>query len=227
MSNLPVIAFLNKMTDLILLNVIYIIFCLPIVTIGAATTAMYYVCIVSIRQGDGYVWKRFLKSFRDNFKQATIIWLPMLVIIVLLGFDLFFWYALGTVFAKIMFVISAIVAFAIGIVCLYVFPVLAKLEGGIKATIKNAAAFAIGYFPYTIVLILFTVGFCYANYVSLGMNAITVFIGFALLAYMKSFFIYKVMMNHIDERYDDFLDELSDQFRGCAGGIDYERIKIQ
>ena len=206
MSNLPVIAFLNKMTDLILLNVIYIIFCLPIVTIGAATTAMYYVCIVSIRQGDGYVWKRFLKSFRDNFKQATIIWLPMLVIIVLLGFDLFFWYALGTVFAKIMFVISAIVAFAIGIV----FPVLAKLEGGIKATIKNAAAFAIGYFPYTIVLILFTVGFCYANYVSLGMNAITVFIGFALLAYMKSFFIYKVMMNHIDERYDDFLDELSD-----------------
>ncbi len=210
MSNSPVIAFLNKMTDLILLNVIYIIFCLPIVTIGAATTAMYYVCIVSIRQGDGYVVKRFVKSFRDNFKQATIIWLPMLVMIVLLGFDLFFWYALGTVFAKIMFVISAIVAFGIGIVCLYIFPVLAKLEGGIKATIKNAAAFAIGYFPYTIVLILFTVGFCYANYVSLGMNAITVFIGFALLAYMKSFFIYKVMMNHIDERYDDFLDELSD-----------------
>ena len=54
MSNSPVMAFLNKMTDLILLNVIWLIACIPVVTIGAATTAMYYVCIVSIRQGDGY-----------------------------------------------------------------------------------------------------------------------------------------------------------------------------
>ena len=59
MSNSPVIAFLNKMTDLILLNVLFIISCLPVFTIGAATTALYYVCIISIRQGDGYVVKRY------------------------------------------------------------------------------------------------------------------------------------------------------------------------
>jgi len=206
MSNSPVIAFLNKMTDLILLNILYIICCIPIVTIGAATTAMYYVCIISIRQGDGYVIRRFWDSFRKNFKQATIIWLPMLVIAIVMGFDLFFWYQMGTVFSKIMFILSAIVAFIIFIVGLYIFPVLAKLEGNIKTTIKNAAAFAVGYFPNTVILILFTGGFLYANYVSLGMNAISVFIGFALLAYMKSFFIYKVMMNHIDEKYDDFME---------------------
>ena len=206
MSNSPVIAFLNKMTDLILLNLIYIVCCLPIVTIGAATTAMYYVCIISIRQGDGYVIRRFWDSFRKNFKQATLIWLPLLVITIVMGFDLFFWYQMGTGFSKIMFVLSAIVAFMIFIVGLYIFPVLAKLEGNVKITIKNAAAFAVVYFPNTIVLILFTGGFLYANYVSLGMNAISVFIGFALLAYMKSFFIYKVMMNHIDEKYDDFLE---------------------
>ena len=206
MSNSPVIAFLNKMTDLILLNILYIICCIPIVTIGAATTAMYYVCIISIRQGDGYVIRRFWDSFKKNFKQATIIWIPMLVIAIVMGFDLFFWYQMGTVFSKIMFILSAIVAFLIFIVGLYIFPVLAKLEGSIKTTIKNAAAFAVGYFPNTVILILFTGGFWYANYVSLGMNAISVFIGFALLAYMKSFFIYKVMMNHIDEKYDDFME---------------------
>lgn len=206
MSNSPVIAFLNKMTDLILLNVTFIICCLPIFTIGAATTAMYYVCIVSIRQGDGYVFRRFFESFKKNFKQATIIWLPMLVIGIIMAFDLFFWYTMGTLFSKIMFVLSAIVAFGLLVVGLYIFPVLAKLEGGVLTTIKNAAAFAVGYLQYTIVLVLFTVGFVYANYVSLGMNAISIFIGFALLAYMKSFFIYKVMMNHIDEKYDDFLE---------------------
>lgn len=204
MSDSPVIAFLNKMTDLILLNVIYVILCLPVFTIGAATTAMYYVCIISIRQGDGYVVKRFFESFRKNFKQATLIWLPMLVILIVMVFDLFFWYQMGTMFSKIMFVLSAIVAFILLIVGMYIFPVLAKLEGNIRTTIKNAAAFAVGYFQYTVILLLLTGGFVYANLISLGMNAITFFIGFALLAYIKSFFIYKVMMNHIDERYDDY-----------------------
>ena len=90
MSDSPVIAFLNKMTDLILLNIIFVICCLPVFTIGAATTAMYYVCIISIRQGDGYVVRRFFESFRRNFKQATLLWLPMLVIWLVMGFDLFF-----------------------------------------------------------------------------------------------------------------------------------------
>lgn len=207
MSDSPVIAFLNKVTDLILLNIIYVICCLPVFTIGAATTAMYYVCIISIRQGDGYVVKRFFESFRRNFKQATFIWIPMIVIWVVMGFDLFFWYQMGTGFSKVMFVLSAIVSFMLLIVCMYIFPVLAKLAGNIKATVKNAAAFSVGYFPYTIILLLLAGGFIYANLTSVGMNAISLFIGFALLAYVQSFFIYKVMMKHIDERYDDFYNE--------------------
>lgn len=206
MSDSPVIAFLNKMTDLILLNIIFVICCLPVFTIGAATTAMYYVCIISIRQGDGYVVRRFFESFRRNFKQATLLWLPMLVIWLVMGFDLFFWYQMGTGFSKVMFVLSAIVAFILLIVCLYIFPVLAKLEGSIKTTVKNAAAFSVGYLPYTLILLLLTGGFGYANFVSIGMNAISFFIGFAVLAYVKSFFVYKIMMNHIEERYDDFFN---------------------
>ena len=205
MSNSPVIAFLNKMTDLILLNILYIICCLPIFTIGAATTAMYYVCIISIRQGDGYVVKRFFKSFRDNFKQATILWIPMLLVGVIMGFDLFFWYQMGTVFSKVMFILSMIVALFLVMVGMYVFPVLSKFEGTVGQTIKNAAAFAIGYLPQTAILLVLTGGYVYANIVSLGMNAVTAFVGVAVLVYVKSFFIYKVMMNHIDERYDDFI----------------------
>lgn len=204
MSNSPVVVFLNKVTDLILLNAVYLICCIPVFTIGAATTALYYVCIVSIRQGDGYVIRRFFKSFKENFTQATVIWLIMLTVSLLMGFDLLFWSRLGTVFSKVMFVLSATIAFMLFIVCLYVFPVLAKLEGCIRTTIKNAAVFSAGYLPYTIILLVLTGGFLYANYVSIGMNAISLFIGFAVLAYIKSFFIYKVMMNHINEKYDDF-----------------------
>ena len=205
MSNSPVIAFLNKMTDLILLNILYIICCLPIVTIGAATTAMYYVCIISIRQGDGYVVKRFFSSFRSNFKQATILWIPMLFVGLIMGFDLLFWYRMGTVFSKVMFILSMVVALFLVMVGMYIFPILSKFEGTVGRTIKNAAAFAVGYLPQTAILLVLTVGFIYANIVSLGMNAVTSFVGLAVLAYVKSFFIYKVMMNHMEERYDDFL----------------------
>lgn len=211
MSNSPVIAFLNKMTDLLLLNLLYLVCCLPIVTIGAATTALYYVSIVSIRSGDGYVIRRFLDSFRKNFKQATIIWLVLLCIGVVLGIDLFFWYRMGSGFSKVMFCISMVPTVVVAIIALWIFPVLSKLKGGIKTTIKNAAAFGVGYFfPYTLILIVLTGVFIWANLNSLGMNAITLMIGFALFAYIKSFFIYKVMMNHIDERFDDYYEPLND-----------------
>ncbi len=69
---------------------------------------------------------------------------------------------------------------------------------------KNAAAFAIGYLPYTAIILLITGVAVYANLVSLVANGIMLFIGFALLIYVQSFFFYRVFMNHIDERYDDF-----------------------
>lgn len=204
MSESPVLSFLNKLADLLLLNALWLICCIPVVTIGAATTAMYYVCIVSIRSGDGYVVRRFFKSFRENFKTATILWMLMLLLGTILGADLFFWYVQGSLFAKIMFVLSAVLAVLIGIVALWSLPVLAKLDGSLKQTVVNAAKFAIAYLPYTAMVLLITGIFVFANLKSIAMNAISFFVGFAVLAYVQSFFFYKVFMNHIEERFDDF-----------------------
>lgn len=204
MSNSPVIAFLNKMTDLILLNVIWLLCCLPVVTAGAATTAAYYVSITSIRCGDGYVVKRFFSSFRKNFLQVTPVWIGVLLCGVIMLADMMFWYRQGTVFSKGMFIVSGIVCFLFLIWVLWLFPVFAKLEGKTKQLAKNAAAFAVGYLPYTAVILVITGAAVYANLVSLIANTIMVFIGFAVLFYVQSFFFYRVFMNHIDEKYDDF-----------------------
>ena len=207
MSNSPVMKFFNKLADLILLNALFIICCLPVVTIGAAITAMYYVNIVSIRQGDGYVFKRFFASFKENLKQATILWFLALGILSVLVADVYFWLLQGTLFAKVMFVVSLAVAMAVGIVLLYLFPCLAKLRGSVFDIIRYAASFAYGYLPYTLVLVAITAGFTFANIKSAGMNLIMLFVGFATVTYIKSFFIYRVMMNHIPERYDDFIKD--------------------
>lgn len=204
MSDSPVIAFLNKMTDLIVLNACWIICSLPIVTMGASTTAMYYVCIISIRQGDGYVIRRFFQSFFRNFKQATLLWLIVLGCGIILTLDIFFWCQLGTGFARIMLVLSMAVAFMVCLVLQYLFPLLSRFDGKIGEQFKNAAAFAVGYLPYSLLLIVISVGFCYFNLISVQMNLVTCFVGISVFAYIKSFFIYKVMMNHMDEKYDDW-----------------------
>ena len=81
---------------------------------------------------------------------------------------------------------------------------IAKLEGNIRTLAKNAVAFAVGYLPYTAVIFAITVVVIYVNVVSLIANSIMLFLGFALLSYIQSFFFYRVFMNHIDEKYDDF-----------------------
>lgn len=210
MSDSPVIAFLNKLTDLVLLNVLWIICSIPVITIGASVTAMYYVSITSIRCGDGYVVRRFFKSFRENFRRVTPVWLLMLLCSILLAGDMIFWNRTGGVLGKTMFVISAVIAVMLTVVSLWVFPVFAKFEGTRRNLLKNAAAFAVGYLPYTAVVLALTGAVLYVNLVSLVANSIMLFIGFALLSYIQSFFFYRVFMKHIDERYDDY-DKIAEE----------------
>lgn len=204
MSDSPVIAFLNKLTDLVLLNVLWLICSIPVITIGASTTAMYYVSITSIRSGDGYVVRRFFKSFKESFRQITPIWLVMVVCGVLFIGDLIFWNQVEGPIGKIMLVVSAVIIMMLVVIGIWVFPVFAKFTGTRRNLLKNSAAFAVGYLPYTVIILVITAVTVYVNLVSVVANSIMLFIGFALLSYIQSFFFYKVFMNHIDEKYDDF-----------------------
>ena len=67
----PLFSFLNKVADLILLNILTMICCLPIITIGASMTALHYVVLKMVRDEESYIVRSYFKSFRQNFKQAT------------------------------------------------------------------------------------------------------------------------------------------------------------
>lgn len=86
----PVWRFIGKFGDLILLNILFVICSIPIFTIGASTTAVYYVTLKLARNDDGYTIRSFFKSFKENFKQSTIIWLILLVVGIILGIDVWF-----------------------------------------------------------------------------------------------------------------------------------------
>ena len=79
--------FIGKFWDVLIVNLLWFFLSIPIFTIGASTTAMYYVTLKLARDDDGYTIRSFFKSFKENFKQATIIWMIFLITGVVLGFD--------------------------------------------------------------------------------------------------------------------------------------------
>lgn len=135
----PVASFLNKMTDLIVLNLLTCIFCIPIITAGAAFTALHYMSLKMVRNEEGYMIRGYWKSFKQNFRQATIIWLLILLFICVFIGD---WYIINyttLTFPSIFSIILAAIGFLVLIILLYVFPVLAKFENTVINTLKNAA----------------------------------------------------------------------------------------
>ena len=86
----PVWRFIGKLCDVLILNVLWIICSIPLVTMGASTTAVYYVTLKLVRDEEGPIIRSFFKSFKENLKQATVIWLILLMVGGLLGFDLYF-----------------------------------------------------------------------------------------------------------------------------------------
>lgn len=145
---------LGKMADLMWLNVLTLICCIPIITAGASLTAMNYMALKIVRDEECYITKGFFKSFKDNFKQATIIWLILLVVIVVLIGDFYVMSFAEFEFGNIMRVAITLVAVFVVFEALYVFPVLAKFENTIWLTIKNSFLLSIMQFPKTILMII-------------------------------------------------------------------------
>ncbi len=81
---------LNTVADMLILNLLYVVCCLPVITVGAATSALYAVSMkLADKDEDVYVTRCFFQSFASNFKQATLIWLIFLGIGVFLLYDLY------------------------------------------------------------------------------------------------------------------------------------------
>ena len=150
----PLMQGLGKMADLMWLNVLTLLCCLPIVTIGASLTAMNYMALKIARNEECYITRGFFKSFKENIKQATLIWLIFLFVILILVGDFIIMrnsgIEFGDWFQGVIIAISILVLFAL----MYVFPVLAKFENTVFRTIKNAFLMSLMQLPKTVLMII-------------------------------------------------------------------------
>ncbi len=85
--NNPIMRFLTAMFDLMALSVLWVVFSLPIFTMGAASTALYSAAYHHVRRGEDYLWNSFFSAFKENFRRSTLTWLVALAVLVLLVGD--------------------------------------------------------------------------------------------------------------------------------------------
>lgn len=196
----PVMQFISKIFDLIVLNLIFILSCIPVVTIGASLSALYYVSLKMVRGEDPYIWQNFWKAFRQNFKQGTIVWIMSLLLFLFLGMDFYIINSMDTTLFAIVRVGLWVVCAALAVIFIYIFPVISHFVCSTKQALKNAALMAIGHLPYTImllalyILIIFLCGF------SLKTLALVIVLsgicGFSVIAFTTCIFFDRIFKHY-------------------------------
>ena len=188
---------IEKITDIVLLNFLFIVTCIPVVTIGASLSAMYSVALKKIKNEDIYVAKEFIKSFRESFKVSTIVWILMMVVGCVLLLD---FYISNLVPNKALGIILKFILTLVGIIYLfsltYIFPIISKFDNTIKNTFINSVLISIQSLPYTIIMSIMNILwmiliFSLKNHFG-NILFFYIIIGFGIVSYVNSIFLNKI-----------------------------------
>lgn len=179
---------LTKAVDAFLLGFLWLLCSLPVITSGAASAAFYYAFNKSIRQGSGYPTREFFHGFKTNFKQATVLWLMVLFLALVLSLDLFILTssALNIGLLAPFLVVSSVVIFAIlAMWGLCAFPYLSRFDNPMKGTLKNSLIITLANLHWALLLLaLFIAGivvFLTVPLLSLFVPAIYMFVANRIL----------------------------------------------
>lgn len=192
----PLMVFLGRVCDIMILNVLVIVFSIPIFTAGAAITAAYSVAYKMVKNEESYIVKGFWKAFKENFKQSTVIWLIFLAVFMILFFDyriiFFSEVELNKLVQYGVLAVTAIIAMGFS----FVFPIQARFSNTVKNTIKNAFLMAISHLPSAILFVVSYAVPVLLFYFLPQILPVILMLGCGLLPYLKSFLFLKIFKKY-------------------------------
>lgn len=143
---------ITKLTQLIYAGLLWFICSIPIVTLGAATTALYEVLLKLQKDEEGAIGRAFFRGFRGSLKSATLVWLPILAAELVFGLNLFYYSILGGGRYPVQSVVFGILPVLALTAYGYVFPILAKFENTTAGTFRMAFLLALRNPGWTVVI---------------------------------------------------------------------------
>lgn len=199
----PVWRFIGRLADIMILNLLWVLCSLPVFTIGASTTALYYCTLKIVRDEDYGNVRMFFKSFRLNFRQATVIWLGMLLVLCILLGDMYFFSRIMTGSVTLRYILRALTIALLllwTMLFLYVWPVLARFDNSTRKTLGNAVFMAMSHLGSTLSMLVTDAVLVLLAYFSLFyfpmIIPVILLLGFPLIAWLNS-----AMFEHIFKRY--------------------------
>lgn len=198
----PLMRFLTKIADLMVLNILFCVTSIPLITIGASWTALYSVTLKMVRDEEGSVSRSYFRSFRQNFRQATLLWLGVLVVLALLVLDIRVLNGMAGGTAPGLLRVGVQILALLGIMVLqYLFPSLARFEASLADTLKNACMMVLAHLPKTALMTAAAVGAVWITLINNTTIAVGLMvwplIGFSLMAFGNSGILRKIFDNYV------------------------------
>ncbi|MCI8658811.1 MAG: DUF624 domain-containing protein [Lachnospiraceae bacterium] len=190
-------SFMEKLMNLCVAGLLWFLFSLPLITVGAATTALFGYTLKLARNEEGYLWKGFWKGFKENFVTSTLLWLGVVGAGVFLGVDLFACQFLpmgGAVRWGARTLLASLI-FVYFLTIIYLFPLVAAFRISLKKAVRDALLMGVGnlYVSVTVLVIYGIFG------VVTWFFPVLFMVWFALAAYFSSHLLYSVFMRYLPE----------------------------
>ena len=182
--------FIGRLADIMVLNLLWIVFSLPLLSFGISTTALYYCTLKIVKDEDDGNIRMFIRSFKKNWREGLIIWLILLPILLILLLDHRFFTEVFSDNTVLRFFLRGITDALLLLWCfvfLYVWPLLSRYENSWKKTLILALLMSIRHLPYTLGMLAIDI---------LGIVGVFFLLGFPLLAWLNSVFFRRIFAKY-------------------------------
>lgn len=173
---------LEKAVNLIKLNILWILFSLPLVTGGAALCALHVTAVRIMKDEEGYVFRDFLAVFRSRLRLSLKLWIPLLAAASVLWLDEMFWRRVEGSFADSMRVLVCVLSGLWIVLVIYLFPLAARMDTTAGLAYRNGILLLFKYLPQSIYLLFMTGLFAAAGLLWTPAFCVGVLSGGSLLA---------------------------------------------
>lgn len=194
--------FLARISDIVLLNFLFVFCSIPIVTFGASLTAMYSVTLKMARNEEGNIIKDFFKAYKENLLQGCILGVSAIIVVAFIIIDLKIISVSGNESLKYIQILCYSIAIWAYIMYLYAFPILARFSLKLKDIFKNSMLISMINIKYTLILVALNIPYIlmmlYSEVAFLLLLTILLIFGFSTLALCQSYFFRKVL-----EKYEE------------------------
>lgn len=147
----PLYNFFSRLLDMIKLNFLWLLFSLPVVTIGASTAAAFAITLKMVDEREGYIAKQFWTAFKANLKQGIPAGLLNLFFIYALYLDFQLFHAVegNPIYFLILGIVGSVMCFGYFI---YSYALMARYDNTLLRTLKNSMEISVKYFGRTIMI---------------------------------------------------------------------------